>query len=159
HSFPEPQWAESLLRAHQQECVAVAPAIENGNPNTTVSWANFLLCFIDWFNPAARGPVESGPGHNTSYKRDALLQFGDLPRLLVSERLLHFEMIAAGGRILIEPEARTHHVNISRVSSDLGHSFLGGRVFGGSRASNWSKAKALVYAAAFPLVPIVRIRR
>ena len=61
--------------------------------------------------------------------------------------------------MLLTPRAVTHHVNISLVRSYLGHSFLGGRVFGGSRAAHWPRRRAVLYALAFPLVPFIRLRR
>jgi hypothetical protein len=160
HSFPDPGWAKALIEAHRQDCAAVAPAMDNGNPNTTVSWANFLLICAHWFSPNGSGPVSFGPGHNTSYKRPVLLEYYDnLESWLTAERVLHFDLLAKGHRILLAAEAVTHHVNISLPRSYLSHSFHGGRLFGGSRAANWSRARAALYACAFPLIPFIRLRR
>jgi hypothetical protein len=160
HSFPEPQWAESLIAEHTGQWAAVAPMMYNGNPGTSVSWANFLLCFLEWFLPVHAGAVPSGPGHNTCYRRSALGPWEDsLETWFNPERVLHLEMQARGLKILQSQRAATHHVNISRPGSYLAHSFHGGRLFGGSRSAPWSKPKALLYACAFPLVPLVRLRR
>src|SRR5688572_1302188 len=158
HSYPEPGWAEALIEAHQQDYAAVTPVIRNGNPRSTISCANYLLCFIEWFWAERSQEVRFGAGHNCSYKRDVLASY-DLEKWLVSEVLLHFDFAARGLRILIEPRAVTHHVNISIARSYLAQSFYGGRVFGGSRAANWSTARAWIYALAFPLVPAVRLSR
>ncbi len=160
HSFPEPGWAEALINAHRGDWSAVTPAMNNGNPDTKVSWANFLLCFGEWFSPTESGPVFSCPGHNTSYKRDILLQYNDkLEDWLNPERVLHFDLLKKGHRMMLAADAVTNHVNISRAGTYLGHSFHGGRIFGGSRAANWSRARAALYACAFPLVPFIRLRR
>ena len=159
HSFPEPDWAEALIHAQQEDCAAVAPMMHNGNPASTVSWANFLLTFIEWFSPDPGRPLQSGPGHNTSYKRDVLREYPNLDQALISERVLHIDMISKGYRIRMDARAVTHHVNISLPRSYLTHSFFGGRIFGAWRAERWPKARTLVYACAFPLVPIVRLRR
>jgi hypothetical protein len=37
--------------------------------------------------------------------------------------------------------------------------FLGGRMFAAARARTWSTARRLFYAAACPLIPVVRLRR
>jgi hypothetical protein len=50
-------------------------------------------------------------------------------------------------------------VNISKPVSYLAHSFTGGRLFGGSRSAGWSWVKSFGYACAFPLVPVIRLRR
>jgi hypothetical protein len=83
----------------------------------------------------------------------------DLERWLSSERVLHMDMIAKGGRILLDPRASTNHVNISQAGSYLMHSLLGGRIFGNSRAARWSKPRAMAQALTFPLVPVIRLRR
>jgi hypothetical protein len=160
HCFPEPGWAQALIEAHRGEYAAVAPAMKNGNPESLVSWANFLLCFVEWFSPEGSHPVESGPGHNTSYKRDVLLGYDQqLETWLNPERMLHFELTAKGHRLLVEPRAATRHVNISLASSYLYHSFLGGRIFGASRAKRWPRGSAWLHAFAFPLIPPIRVKR
>lgn len=159
HSFPDPGWGEAILDSHRQDCVAVAPAVRNGNPRSLISWANFLLCFLEWFSPDRSGPATAGPGHNTSYKRSVLLEYEHLEKWLSPERVLHFDFGAKGQTILLNTRAVTHHVNISLPGSYLAQSFLGGRLFGASRAVNWSRMKAAAYALAFPLAPAVRLSR
>ncbi|GEM_PF-2622825 len=51
HAFPAPDWAEALLRAHAQPCVAVGPAIYCGNPVNQVSWADLLIGYGPWLAP------------------------------------------------------------------------------------------------------------
>lgn len=159
HSYPDPNWAEALIDAHRQDCAAVGPMMRNGNPASLISWANFILCFIEWFALDRSRLAATAPGHNTSYKRDALLEYAELANWLVSERLLHLDLGAKGRQILLEAGAATRHVNISRPGSYLGHSFYGGRIFGGSRSANWPGARSWMYALAFPLVPAIRLRR
>ncbi len=159
HSFPEPGWAEAILDAYREDCVAVAPAVGNANPRSLLSWANFLLCFLDWFSPHGSGPISAGPGHNTSYKRDQLLEYEDLERWLNPERMLHFDLGARGQKIWLNSRAVTQHVNISKPRSYLAQSFFGGRVFGAARASRWPITLKLAYAIAFPLTPFVRLGR
>jgi len=137
----------------------VAPAVSNANPRSLISWANFLLCFLDWYSPEHSGPVPAGPGHNTSYKRSVLLEYQDLEDWLSSERVLHFDFAAKGLTILLNTRAATHHVNISRPGSYLAQSFLGGRLFGGSRSANWPRMKTAIHALAFPLAPAIRLSR
>jgi hypothetical protein len=43
HAFPAPLWAEELIRIHDGRCLAVAPGMENGNPQTARSWSGFLM--------------------------------------------------------------------------------------------------------------------
>ena len=160
HSYPEPQWAATLLEAHRGNYSAVAPAVCNGNPGSLTSWANFLLCFLDWYAPDQDREILSGPGHNTSYKLADLTSYdGHLARLMNPERLLHMDFARNGRRMFLASQACTHHVNISRFPSYVRQSFHGGRVFGAGRRDGWSFGKRLLYAGAFWLVPPIRLRR
>ena len=46
HCWPEPEWAEALLRAHRGGDTVVGPAVVNANPHTVLSWANFLVEYL-----------------------------------------------------------------------------------------------------------------
>jgi len=77
HCFPEPGWADALLEAHQGPHAVVAPVFLNANPGSTVSWCDFLIGYGAWMAPVAGGLRPFPPGHNSSYKRDELLAYGD----------------------------------------------------------------------------------
>ena len=159
HSFPDPEWAAALIAAHRQDYAAVGPVMRNANPETLVSWANFLLCFCEYYSIDRSQAVSSCPGHNTCYRRDVLLDYSDLENWLTSERVLHLDMEAKGHKLMLDPAAATNHVNMSLPRSYLKHSLLGGRVFGALRASQWSTVQAWLHALAFPLVPPIRLWR
>jgi hypothetical protein len=143
HSLPEPAWAESLIQAHGEGWAVVGPAVSNGNPRSAVSWANLLIEYIEWLHPASRGPARHLPGHNSAYERDVLLPYGAAP----------------GERLLLEPEARTHHFNYSRLSASIPLRFWSGRLFAARRRHDWSPARRLLYIAGAPLIPVVRLAR
>jgi len=162
HSFPAGNWARTLIDAHaEDDYFAVSPAVDNGNPQTCTSWANFLLSFVEWYAPDRPATVVAGAGHNTSYKRDVLLaECGEnLEAALNPERVLHLDMTARGKKILLDSRTSVAHVNISLPTAYFGMSYAGGRVFGGARAANWNVARTLFYAMLFPLVPFIRLRR
>src|SRR5690242_6966485 len=73
HCFPDPHWAHALIDAHRGEWAAIGPAMENANPQSLISWADFILGYGPWFSPPGAGEVDLLPGHNSSYKRDILL--------------------------------------------------------------------------------------
>jgi hypothetical protein len=136
--------------------------MRNANPATMISWAGLLLHFGRWLEPARAGSVEQLPWHNGSFKRDLLLGYGDeLPRLLAVEVFLQRDLLANGHRLYLEPSAVTYHVNISRWRPWMRHGFVGGRLFGATRASreHWSPARRLLQIVGTPLVPVVRLRR
>jgi hypothetical protein len=160
HSFPDPDWAEALLKAHRQEWAAVGPVVRNANPATAVSWADFLIGYGPWIDPTPPGPVEFLPGHNSSYKRAVLLEFDtDLEAMMEAETVLHWELRKKGYKLYLEPAAKTSHVNFSLFSSWINAQYYCGRLFAGTRASTISKLHRLLYVVGAPLIPFVRMAR
>ena len=89
HCFPAPDWAEALLRAHQGLWAAVGPAVALANPQRYRAWTNYLLQYGPWVQPTKGGEISDLPGHNSSYKRELLLEYGDeLSHLLVADTVL-----------------------------------------------------------------------
>lgn len=161
HSFPEPGWAKALIQAHKGPWAAVGPAICNANPNSITSWAQLFMTYGRWTEPVKAGQIDDLPGHNSSYKRAILLDYGpELENKLVRETLLHWDLQARGYSLYLEPAARTHHVNISRLSSIMRDSYHGARLFAATRASEgkWSFLKRLVYTFSEPLFALRRFR-
>lgn len=160
HCFPAPGWASALVHAHREPWAAVGPAILNANPKSVLSWVNLAIEYGPWLWPIARGPVDHVPGHNSSYKRDRLLEFGDrLEALFEAESVLHWELRRGGHLVAMEPEARSRHQNFARFWPTLGLRFHGGRHFAANRSLDWPIARRLGYALASPLIPLLRAAR
>ncbi len=161
HCFPEPGWAAALVERHARDDVAaVGPVIRNANPGTLVSWCDFVIGYGPWIEPTPDGEQPFLPGHNSSYKKVVLMEFGaQLEELLEAETVLHVKMRERGYRLVIEPHARTAHVNFAKLDSWLPVQFHCGRVFAANRAQDWSWAKRALYVAASPLIPAVRLAR
>jgi hypothetical protein len=160
HVFLDPEWAAVVLSAHAQPSAAVAPRMGNANPATAISWANFLASFAEAVAVRPVGPVDSGPGHNTSYKRAVLQQYrGELLSLYQSERTFHYRLRQDGHVILHEPRALLAHLNISVPREALRHGFLGGVLFGAYRARHMPVVEKAARTALAPLVPPLRLWR
>jgi hypothetical protein len=162
HCFPAPDWAAALIAAHRQPWAVVGPLVANANPGSAISWANHLVEYGLWTEPAVPGPVEFLPGHNSAYKRALLLDYGpELPAMLEAECLLHQDLRSRGHQVYFEPRARTYHLNYSKPFSWIPAHFYGSRLFASARAryGRWSLKKRLVYGGAAVLIPLVRLRR
>ena len=162
HSYPDPHWAEALLKSHEQPWAAVGPVIRNANPKSLISWTNLLIEYGPWLEPASSGIMEHLPGHNSSYKRMILLDYGsELENLLEAETLLHWDLKRKGYNLYLESEAKTSHLNFSSTFSWLTLRFHCGRLFAEFRRRNgrWSLPKRFFYIGAAPLIPLVRLRR
>jgi hypothetical protein len=160
HCFPAPTWAQALIDAHRGEYAAVGPAMHNANPDTIVSWADLLIGYGPWAAPVAKHEPNYLPGHNSSYKRAVLLEYGDrLATLMEAETVLMWDLRAKGHRLLLDPAAATSHMNFGFWSSWLPVMFLNGRAFADTRAKSWPAARRLAFVAASPAIPIVRLAR
>jgi GT2 family glycosyltransferase len=160
HAYPDPAWAAALIEAHQRPWAAVGPAVRNANPKSVISWADFLIAYGPWSEPATAGEVEHLPGHNSSYKRALLMDYGPrLEAMLEAESVLHWDLRAKGYRLYLEPKARIAHLNFGLRSSWMRAQFYSGRLFAAVRAQHWSALRRLLYAGGAPLIPLVRFRR
>jgi len=160
HAFPAPGWAEALILAHKREWAAVGPVMANANPGSLTSWANLLVEYGPWLEPLAGGEAEHLPGHNGSYKRDLLLEYGDrLEAMLDAETILQWDLRRRGHRLYLEPKARTFHENFTAPLSSTILRFYGGRLFAASRARDWSVWRRLLFTCGSPLIPLVRFSR
>ncbi len=160
HCFPQQGWAAALIAAHREPWAAVGPAIGNANPDSAVSRANLLIEYSPWMEPATAGVAEHLPGHNSSYKRNVLLEYGPaLETMLETESIMHWDLRTKGFALLLEPAATSLHLNFTTIGPSMRLRFHGGRVFGASRARRWPLARRIAYTAAAPLIPLIRLRR
>ncbi|MDX1394804.1 MAG: hypothetical protein R3195_10435 [Gemmatimonadota bacterium] len=162
HCFPSPGWAAALLARHEGPYAAVGPVVAHANSPGTVAWSDSLLGYGPWLYPHPGGEVEYLPGHNSSYKRDALLEYGDeLESWLEAESVLHWDLRSKGARLYLEPEARTNHFSFSSMRAWIAASFHTSRTFAARRVrdSRASLVRRVLYTAASPLIPAVRMRR
>jgi len=102
HSFPTPVWAEALIARHREPWAAVGPAFLNGNPQTLRSWTNLLIEYGPWLDPLEAGVRDHIPPHNSSYKRDLLLAYGDELQGLVEASRWDLLATPMGGWFLVE---------------------------------------------------------
>ena len=160
HSYPDPKWAEYTLERHREPWAAVAPVLDNPNPRSAISWADFLVSFSTWSSPRPSGPIDHLPTHNGAYKRDVLSGYGadELEMLLQAEIVLHWELQAKGHTFYLESRARVFHMNFERLTSFLQVQFHAGRVFATVRSRPWRLWRRAVYAVGSPLIPVVRLR-
>ena len=149
HAIPRLDWAAALINVHQDAWAAVGYAFENSNPRTYLSRSCMVNDYGRWMTPARGGETTFLPGHNVSYKRDALLAFGaELPNLLTPDFLMHRALLAKGERLYLEANAIVGHENFTRIGDAIGAHFTYLRMLAGVRArvGQWSIARRMMYA-------------
>jgi hypothetical protein len=155
-------WASALIRAHDGPYGAVGAEVHNGNPQVRLSRTIALMNYNPWMPPARRGEYDLLPGHNSAFKRDVLLAYGDeLASLMRAEVALFERMHRDGHRLLLEPDAKFAHINETRLASIARGYFLWHRCYGPIRARTfgWSRARRLLYIVATPLIPLYYLAR
>ncbi len=162
HAFPGPDWAEALIEAHSRErCAAIGPVLVNANPRP-LSWANLLLDygpFLAGSDGDARA-VPDLPGHNSSYRREVLVGYGDdLEAMLEVETAVHQDLRRRGQRLVLEPRARIAHVNVTSGRAWLPERWLAGRIYAAARSRRWPLSRRMLYALGSWAIPAVRMPR
>jgi hypothetical protein len=160
HCFPDPEWAAALIEAHEGGWAAVGPVVRNANPETVVSWADLLIGYGPWLAPGEARTMTHLPGHNSSYKVEPLRAYGDeLDELMDAETVLQWDLRRRGHELYLEPRAQVAHTNFAFWSLWVPIQIYGGRVFADTRRRDWSAARRLAFAAASPIIPLVRLQR
>jgi len=138
----------------------VGPVVHNANPSTLVSRADFLIGYGPWAEPIKPCEPRHLPGHNSSYKREVLLGYGErLTGMLEAESVLHWDLVSHGHQLYLDPSARLAHTNFAKLGVWTAVQYHSGRVFGGMRAAGWPIWKRLAFTVASPLIPAVRFAR
>lgn len=161
HAFPAPDWAEQLIRAHDGRWQAVAPGMENGNPESARSWSGFLMDYGRWLARRAAGEIDEPPAYNASWKREALLGLQDrLALMLEPGGPMDQQFVGPGSGFYHEPNARVAHLNVAGPTGAwAAERYWGGRLFGARRARQWPLLRRLVYFGGSVLVPLLRVVR
>ncbi|MGH9383477.1 MAG: glycosyltransferase [Vicinamibacterales bacterium] len=160
HCFPAPDWAEALVKAHRGPWAAVGPAVGLANPQRYRAWTNYVLQYGAWAQPTTGGEMTDLPGHNSSYKRALLIDYGDrLADLLVADTMLHWDLHERGHRLFLDPAARVYHVYMTQFSPFISENYYIGRQFAAARRRRWSIVTRLAFIVGTPAIPVVRLVR
>lgn len=163
HCIPEPDWYESMLRAHAANpAPAIGGAVDNGATERLIDWAVFFCEYSNFISPVPSGAVHDLPGPNVCYKRSALQDLEPLIREGYWETFLHWNLEAAGHALISDPGMRVIHKKDFAFRSFFLERFHYGRAFAGTRNTFVSPKRRLYYllfAPALPPVLIIRIAR
>lgn len=158
HCFPEPGWAEGLVKRLEEGWVGVGPRIVPANP-TRRAVAMTLFDYGRWMSGPA-GIWSDLPGHNSAYRRDALLAaLGRFPDGMDAETVMQGYLRAAGGELYLDLGVRVRHMNVESMSAASREWRAFSRVYAVRRATHWGAARRTVYAGGSPLLPPIRFAR
>jgi hypothetical protein len=160
HCFPSPTWAQALIAAHDGPWAAVGPAVGLANTHTWKTWSNYLIQYGPWTLPTESRAIDDVAGHNSSYKRDILLEYGDdLEEMMEFEFVLHQDLRRRGLQIYMAADAVAYHVFMTRLGPFLLEHLAIGQMLAACRARRASLSWRLKSVGLAPLVPGVRMYR
>lgn len=158
HSFPQPGWARGLVERLDEGWVGVGPRIQAANPARRAV-ALTLFDYGRWMG-GPQGAWPDIPGHNSAYRRDALLSALErVPDGMDAELVIQQEMQAAGGEFYLDLGVRVMHINVERYGAAARDWQVYSRVYATRRAASWGSARRVLYAAGSPLLPLIRFPR
>ena len=129
YAFPAGDWAEHVLSHRHEGFAALGGAFGNANPRSRYAWANMLLEHGAWREGSGGGEVTGLPGRNVVFRREALEAVdGQLVELLARENGLTDKLAQAGGRLILDPEARLALLNPSTLRDTLRARYAAGRL-------------------------------
>ena len=161
HVYPDPEWAEAIVAAFDGPWSAVGSVITNANTDTATSWVEHFLTYGFHDDSAPGGEVARVARNNTVFRRDVLMAFDDrLPAILARDGGLLETLRRDGHRFFRQPAARMQHLNPSRLRSMLRLRLHSARASSDTRArtGGWRFGRRLLYVAASPVFPLLRLR-
>jgi len=157
HVRVRPGWAAAVLAAHRGPWAGVGGEVRNANPGVGRSDLTALLSYGIFAPPLAPGESDLLPGHNSAYKREVLLGYGErLARLLGCDLVLMRRLRLDGHRLWVEPAAAIEHLNETSLRGACDGVRLFNRCYAPLRAGEfrWSFARRLAYVALTPAIPV-----
>jgi len=123
-------WLKRMVTAQRMGHEVVGGAIENGNPDSIISWAGYMAEFRDFLHTGAERVVSLIPGGNSSYRRSIFERFGGFPtRFYPQEDLLYYWRLNRGGIALwFDPQIRVRHIHRSSWETYPAHQRRIGRI-------------------------------
>ncbi len=162
HEIVASGWCEATLNVHQTypEISAIAGPIDNGCVGRVIDWATFFCEYCKFMSPIQAGETEFLPGHNVSYKRDAL-EAGSLEAMANGfwDGVLHPELRRRGFRFRMEPSLKVLHQKHIGFFEFIEQRFLYSRYYAGSRTLDWNLLYRAGYSIACLALPIVLLSR
>src|SRR5581483_2178660 len=155
-----PEWLTRLVAGAEQ-----GHSLAGGSVGSVQSdWfsAGVHLCKYAWWLPGGEaGPRPELPSANVSYRGDLFKRIGPFPEAWSGDTLLSQRAASAGVEPWFDPEARVLHDHHATWKDFLVERWERGYDAGSvrPRVEGWSRARAMSYAFAAPLIAAVMLAR
>ena len=156
---PPQNWIAGLLAADLDRWAGVGGPIENDAEAQPVRWAVYFLRYWKFAPPLPSGPVEEIAADNAVYDRREVMKHPDLLALGFWEPSFHARFRADGRGLGLDPRLLSLYRGHDGVGEFSRQRFAHGRTFAETRGRPRSRANAVAYLLATPLLPALLIAR
>lgn len=150
------RWIEEIAAVHRTSVLAAGGSVDNGNPESVISWANYFCEFTAWMPAGVPRPVHEIPTACLSVKRRAFEDFGPfIGDTLCSDSAFCWRLARAGSPPVFVPSMRVAHLSVTQPSLYLVRKWRHGRAFARVRASEqrFGRSRCLLNVLGAPFVP------
>jgi hypothetical protein len=154
-------WTDSLPVLFSDPAIgAVGWTVEPYNKSNSASWAAYFVEYGLW-GPGQQAGVTQQliPGHNTAYRRNALLELEpNLYFYLLAEMFLQQHLLEKNYKLYFCPDIVLQHQQYLQYSNFLVANFWYGWAFASTRhiTKRWNYPHRLLFALAIGLKPFIR---
>ena len=158
HCVVRERWGQRIVAAHNAGHPIVGGSIRNGETGRVRDWAAFFCEYTEHMEPAPGGVVQSLPGMNVSYDREAIAAMDDFLQRGLWETWLHPHLQQSGFDLWSDPEIALDHVKDFGFREFLSQRYHYARSYAGLRNPELGWKRALYCGGSPLLIPLVSYR-
>jgi hypothetical protein len=160
HTRLEGNWVERLPQIHKEKGADVVGWTMMPFDRTSgASWSGYFVQYGLWGPGVKEGYCTMLSGHNTSYRRQALVEFdSQLEHYLASETLFQRKLVRQGKKLYMTTEFRLSHAQFLSASISYRAEFWYGWAYADTRrkTNSLGYVRRLLYAFVIPLKVLIR---
>ncbi len=162
--IPDARWIEAILRAHEDDKIAIGGAIEMAPGSSPVDWAVYFARYFVRHMPLTfpfdAGPTLEVPCENGTYKHPALAEnMNSIAATGFWEVEVNANLRGQGHTLWCDPRIVVQYTNKFSLRGFARHRWVHGRIFGRMRAAKCTPMQRAFYILTAPAIPIVLLSR
>lgn len=120
-------WLETISK-ELKDNEAIGGPVLNGNTNSLVAWAEYLIEFSEFHEHRKRSTVPFVPGCSQAYKKDVFLRVGGFSEQRLAEDVkIGHALTKAGVNIVFVPELQVNHLCRTEFNRYISNAKIGGK--------------------------------
>lgn len=156
HCIPRPDWITRILDlAPHPEVAGIGGVFEPPRGGGAADWAVYFLRYGEFTSTRRSGTVETIAADNAVYKREYILEHGELLETGFWEPEFHSRFHSLGLRLALDTSLRVRHQNCYSIKAFCAQRVDHGRAFGRARADRLTKLQTLGFIVISPGLPFL----